>query len=806
VSVSSVRFAQIARALARSPAYSGLSVLCIALGISANTIMFSVISNILLHPLPLAALNELVVIQDDFPGLGLRNTDLSPSEAADVSTRSDLFVASGAFTVSSLNLTGRGDPQRIVVAYTLGDLFSVFRVTPYTGTFYGAGLTSYQPQVVVSYRFWQDKLGKAKTAVGQTIDLDGAPYQIVGVLPPGFSYPRGAAMYLPYRYDGARENLPGQRLTLKMVAVSRTRIGVSRARLAAALRAEAVRWRDRFGGASSEYALFRHSLRVTPFVDTIAGPVRSTLLLLMGAVGAVLLIACANVASLQLVRSENRAGQLAVRSALGAHSAQLIRLVMIETGLLALVGGAIGVGTAFVTVNDLTKLMPPDQQPLTTVRLDPLVLLVAIAATTASALLIGVIPAWRAGRTTPASAMRDGARGMATTQRRRRLLEGIIVAQVALTTMLLLTSGLLARSFSAAFHADPGFRPVGVVTSTVTLPHIPYETNTRVNGFWSVLLQHVTHLPGVEAAGLTSDLPLSGDNDSSPFAVVGHDIAGGGAIPHANLHIVSAGYFRALGIPVLHGRLFEGSDDDLAPLAVVIDQQLAAQFFPGEDPIGHQIDQGPRATIVGVVGSANQTAVGETPKATTYYAYQQRGGARRMTLVVRSSLPFGAVAGLLRRAIAEADPTVPIDDVRSMIDHISDALSGRRLASIVLSGFAFVSLVLAACGLFGVLSYSAAQRRHEFGIRLALGASQATLVRMILHHAATLTVAGISIGLVLFIACSRWLSSLLFGVGPRDPITTIVASVVVGVTALLASLVSGWQAGRVDPATTLRSD
>ncbi|MFL5542433.1 MAG: ADOP family duplicated permease, partial [Longimicrobiaceae bacterium] len=639
---------------------------------------------------------------------------------------------------------------------------------------------------------------------GRTLQLDGLPYQVVGVLPASFRYPRNAQLFAPFRYD-AKYDMARERGTLIMTSVSRLAPGVSLERARLGMEDEARRWRVRFE-SEFKYASVQHTLVTVPLTDAMAGPLRVVTLVLLGAVGLVLLIACANVASLQFVRSTVRGKEMAVRAAVGGSPGQLARPLLVESAVLAALGGVCGLGVGVVLMKVLSRWAPVQSDALRELRLDPSVLVFTALATLVAGVVFGLAPAARAARTDPAAAMKDAGRGSSAGRGRTRALQRIIVAQVALTTVLLLGSGLLLRSLAGVLRADPGFDPGGVLTASVSLPQNGYDEPLRVTTFFTQALEGLRALPGVRAAALAEAAPLSGGGDSSPFRVVGRPLAPDAAPGHANMHTVSDDYFRALSIPLKMGRTFTSSDDAFGPRVVVIDEQLARQYFPGENPVGRQIDQGHEATLVGVVGSVSQEELGEAPKATTYYSYQQRSGIRAMTFVLRTGGDPAGLAGAVRHTLAEVDPSVAVYDVRTMDDRVRDSLGPRRFTAAVLGAFAVLSLLLTTLGVYGVLSYTTAQRAPELAIRIALGARQSHVVRMVVANGARMAGVGIAVGVAAFLAMGRVMAGLLYGVGPRDPGTVLLGAALLAAVALAASYVPAQWAARVDPALALRAD
>ena len=791
------------RGMGRRPLYTAVVVVTLALGIGANTAIFSLVNAVLLHPLPTPGLDRLVVIREDILGLNLRDAQLSPGETVDLFARRDLFSAVAADGGGSMNLTGRGEPQRVAVLRTFGNYFGLFAVRPYLGRFYRPE-DSNDPGtrvVVASYGFWQQVLGGDDHVLGRSLELDGIKFEVVGVLPPDFQYPRSAQLYMPFPLDPMWLK-PERRNSLNMTVIARPRDGVSADQLAAGLRTEVVRWHDRYPGYDTAGQFILHA---TPFVAYLAGDLRAVLLALMGAVALVLLIACANVGSLQLVLAARRAKEIAVRAALGAGRATIVRWLLVESLVLAVAGGVLGIGVGVVVLRLVTRLNAAQYRLLTNVHLDARVLAFTALVVIVAALLFGVVPAIRAARVDLQDALKDSSRGSSLSFARHRFLQASVVGQMALTLMLLLASLLTARSLARVLDLDPGFQPAHVTTMQLTLPYTRYSSNAARIAFYNALIDRLRATPGMESVGLASYLPFTGGTDSSPFELPGRPPAPNEPARHANTEVIAGDYFRAMGIPMLRGRNFSAADANGAE-GVIVDEYLATSFFGNEDPIGKAIIHNNRATIIGVVRSVTQEYLGQAPHPTVYHYYPQSPWLSFATAVVRSSLPDEQVAALVRSAVRDIDPQLPVFDVRSMPERIGASLTPRRLAMYVLLGFAALSLSLSVLGIYGVISYSTAQRTQEIGIRMALGANPRDVTRMVLRDAMLLAAVGVVAGGLLFLGAGRVLASVLYGIGPRDPLTIAAGVVVLAGVALVASYVPARRAARIDPLVALRGE
>jgi putative ABC transport system permease protein len=791
------------RGLLRRPAFTCVIILTLALGIGANSAIFSFVNAILLRPVPVPWLDRLVAVRRSVPGVaGLDNTEMSPAEAMDIAHRTDLFDASAAFIASALNLEGTSEPQRITAARTLGDFFTLFGARPLIGSVYRAedsenGLFQ---RALLSQALWQQAFGGDSSVVGRMIQLSGRSYEVVGVMPPTFRYPRSAQLWTPFAYDSIWKT-PERRGTWNMTTLARVRAGVSNAQLKTGLSAEAQRWG---GGAASSHRLF-----TVPFVDFVAGQLRRVLLVLMGAVLLVLLIAVANVASLLLVRAAERSKENAVRAALGAGRWSIARQLLIESLVLAFGGGVLGVAVGSAAVRVLSRWGAGPYEILEGVSLDTRVLAFTSVVTILSALLFGALPALRAARVELHDALKEATRGASAGVARGRFLEGSVVVQLALTLVLLLGSGLMIRSLAQLIGTDPGFSTENLTTMRLVLPTSRYGVaNTRIT-FHERLIERVRALPGVDAVGTVYGLPFGGESNSSPFRIVGVPPRAGELERHSRMWFVGGDYFATMGIRVIRGRAFGELDRPYGSgeIAAVIDETLARQFFPNEDPIGKVINQGPDATIVGVVADVKQADLTEAAKASVYYYFPQTPwGLGTLTLIVRSVLTEDAVATIVRAALKEIDPQLPIYDVTPLAARVERSLGSRRLVMTVLSGFAALSLALAILGIYGVVSYTTAQRTHEIGIRMALGAQPGDVTRMVVHNALIVAAIGLAAGTLVFLGVGRVLSTLVYGVGTHDPLTLTGGVATLAVVALVASYVPARRASRVGPVGALKGN
>ncbi len=798
------------RALRRAPGFTLAAALCLALGVGATTAVLAVADAVLFRPLPVRGLDRIVVVRQDLTKLNLLDAPLDPPGTVELLARHDLFDAAAAYTEDHENLaTPNGEPQRVRIASTVGDFFGLLEARAAAGRLYPPGASrdpGAQRGVVLGYAFWREHFGGDPGVVGRTIRLDGLPQEVVGVAGPSLGYPRGVDVYRPFPVDSSSTQ---QWSVDIMTVIGRVRPGVTPERLSAGLAEEADRWRAQ-SAAAGRPQQNGVVVRAVPLATVLAGELRPITRLLLGAVALVLLVACANVACLQLVRATGRARELAVRAAIGAGRAHLARPLAAESVTLAAGGGVLGVVLAAGALAAVRRWGPAQYPQLGDAHVDPRVLAGALAVAAGAALAFGLAPALRAVRADPQDALRGASRSASAGADRQRFLQGAVVTQVALalTLVLVLGAGLLTRSFARLAAADPGFRAEQVYTAHFGLPSDAYPTPAQKMAAFGRVLDRVASAPGVTAAALGAYLPMADQYSSTPFSIVGSAPDPGGRKPHAEFTFVTENYFRALGIPLRRGRAFTRADDSAARPVVIVDEQLAREFFPGQDPVGRLLKQLGDADveIVGVVGTATRAHVGEARKALVYYPLHQKPWASTVAVVVRGALPPAAADRLVRTAVAEVDRQVPVYDARPMQDRVDESIGGRRLATLALGAFAGAALLLAALGVYGVLSYAVAQRARELGVRSALGAGRGDLERMVVGGGARLAAVGAVAGLLLFLLARRGLAALLYGVGPADPVALGVGTGVLAAAVLLASWIPARRAARVDPAAALRAE
>ncbi|MEP6731266.1 MAG: ABC transporter permease [bacterium] len=790
-----LRFAR--RQLAKRPVFTIAATLTLALAIGANTAIFSAVNSVLLHPLPVGNTDELVFVHDNLPKLPLNDQSLDPAETMELAGNPGVFQEVAGFANSSPIMIGGSEARRMPGALTLGGFFDLFGVRPEAGRFFtrDESIPGHHRVVVISYDLWQD-LGGLRSIIGTKVQFVSGSYEVVGVAPKGFHYPRTALLWMPFQITPESRINHGR---LMMTTIGRLRPGVTPAALQAHLVAAA---RKTHPGISAGTDDFHFSSR--SFIDEIAGELRPALLALLGAVGLVLLIACANIASLQLVHGAARSRELAVRTALGADRGAIVRQLLVESLALSLLGGVVGLVLGVAILQALGAAGGAELPALAAVKLDTRVLAFTAVATIVSGMLFGIVPALRASRVDLQSGLKQG-RGQSAGVGKNRLLQAGVMIQMALTLMLLLGSTLMIRTVSTLLAQNPGFSADAVSTVRVSVSGPRFAEKGAMSSFYDGVLDALSHSAGILSVGLVSELPFTGGTDSSPFSIEGMPEDASGPRRHANMLAAGGDYFTTMGIPVRRGRAFDANDRGASEPVAIIDEELAKQFFGAANPLGRRISQGGTpATIVGIVGTVSQKELGETAKATVYYPLTQHDWYPSTYLVVRSSSTFGAVTPVVRRAISGIESQAAVFDPRELADRVRATLAPRQLTMTVLSGLAAVSLLLAIFGLYGVISYVVSERSTEFGIRVALGAQSRHVLSIVVWQGMYLAFGGIGIGLLAATAGTKALGALLFGVSASDPVSFALAAGVLALVAIVASYLPALRATRINALDVLR--
>ncbi len=793
------------RQLRRNPAFTTIALLTLALGIGANTAIFSVVRGVLLRDLPYAEPERLLRVFSTFKG---NETAVSPADFNDWSRETKALSGLVASAQSTVNLTGSGVAERFTQARVTANAFQVLGVRPLLGRAFVPGEDGEgAPRVaVLGEGLWRRRFGSDSAIIGTRITLDGYPTEVIGVAPASMRYPGRVDLWLTTRFS-RRELSDSGRGARWIEVIGRLAPGVSLQQAEIELAAIAKRLE-----AQDPHHNTGYGTKLVPLRDDIVGGVRTPLIVLLAAVGFVMLIACANVASLMLGRTAAREAELAVRTALGAGRGRLIRQLLTESTCLAVAGGALGLVLAVWGTRLLVALAPSDIPRLYEVRVDTPVLLFTLATTAVAALLFGSIPALHASAGRVALSLREGNRGSRGRPGSSSARSALVIAEMTLALMLLAGAGLLLKSFARLRDVEPGFEPSRVATFTVSLSPVKYETLEQQRAFGAALLDEVRRIPGVDSVGLAFGLPLSGMSFSISFTVNGRPAPPPNAHPSAQLRVVSPGYFGAMGIPLERGRTIAAIDQAGGPRAFVISEETALRFFPGEDPIGKRVEfgwsrDGTRLAgeIVGIVGDVRQHSLRGDVTPHAYVAFDQ-WPIEELTVVMRTRGDPAVALRAAQNAVAALDRDLPIYDATTLEHMVDQSLGQPKFYLLLLTVFAGLAVVLAAVGIYGVMAYTVQQRAREIGIRMALGASQERVVTMVVRRGLLLALAGIALGTAGAYAVTRVLRSLLYGVSERDPLTFAAVALLLGGVALIASWIPARRAARVDPLAAMRTE
>jgi putative ABC transport system permease protein len=794
------------RLLRKRPGFTIVAVVTLALGIGANTAIFSVVNAVLLAPLPYEEPDRLMVVWNRQVIANENQQPVSQPDFEDWKEQNQVFEQMAATRNVTFNLTTAGETERVTGARVSVNLYSLLRVKPLLGRDFleAEGKAGAEPVALVSYGLWQRRYGADPQLVGRHIQVDGIPYTVVGVLPRGVNFPTPETdLTIPFIAQ-KREMLRAMHF---IRVVGRLRPGVSIEQARAGMDTIAARLEQQYPDSNTGWRV-----QLVPLHEQLVGNVRPALLILLGAVGCVLLIACANVANLLLAKAAGRRMELAVRTALGASRRQLIRQLLTESVLLSLCGGVLGFLVAVWGVPVLTRLSSGSIPRADEIGISYRVLVFTLALSLLTGLVFGIVPAMQSSSKKLTDSLKEGRRGSGGGLLHKRVLNALVVAEVAIALVLLVGAGLMIRSFVSIRKVSPGYDPKGVLTAGIGLSPIKYAELSQQAAFYQNLLAKLETLPGVVSVAGVSKLPVVAVISSSNFIVWGQPVASGHE-PNADYRVISPRYFETMGIPFLKGRDFTTRDTRETPDAVIVNKVLAERFWPGEDAVGKHIQVGAETTrkreIVGVVANEKLSGLdGETGPA-IYVPIMQNGfpnAIRSIFLVVRAQgEPAGLAAGI-QNELRSLDQEQALFQVRPLEEVISNSLLQRRFNSTLMLLFAVLAGVLAAVGIYGVIAYSVTQRTHEIGVRLALGARPFDVLKLILGHGIRLTLAGIAVGLVASLALTRLLSSLLFGVSAYDPFTFLGIPLLLTVVALLAGYIPARRATRVDPMTALRYD
>jgi predicted permease len=801
------------RMLAKRPGFTAVAVATLALGIGANTAIFSVVNGLLLRPLPYRGASRLAIIWTHSPGANVVQDWPSPGQYSAIKAQTDVFEDVALAQGGSVNVTGQAVPERLDAVRTSSNLLSLLGVQPILGRAFlpEDDVPGKTQTAIISYGLWQKRFGGDRDVTDRTLTLNGKSYNIVGVLPADFSLgsevmPTVGAitepdLLLSLPLSAERLNSQGDE---NYDLLARLKPGATLAQAQSELNVVAGRLARNY--PENYPPSRRFSFSIKPLLEQAVGDVRPALLVLFCAVGCVLLIACANVANLLLARAAIREKEIAIRTAIGAGRLRIVRQLLTESVLLSFAGGALGLLVAAWGLSALRALNPGDIPRLQNIGMDARVLSFTFAVALLTGVLFGLAPALRAAQVDLSGTLKEGGRSLVSSTH-QRLRSVLVVAEVALSLVLLVGAGLLIRSFIRVGQVEPGFAARGVLSMRSSVAGTGYA-GERSALFYQQLLERVRNLPGVEQAGEVSVLPLGGGISWGGITIEGYQPAAGQSSIQADIRIASDGYFETMKIPLIKGRFFDEHDTKDSEKVIVIDENMARTYWPGADPIGKRLKPGsasgtgPWFTVVGVVGNVKQYAL-DTDSRVAFYVPQSQEPESTMYLVARTSDPTGTAAAVMKEVHA-LDPNVPVYEVKTMEQLLSDSLARRRFAMVALGLFALVAMILAAVGIYGVISYSVTQRTREIGIRMALGASRGDVLRMIVRQGMLLAAVGLGLGLAGALGVTRLMESLLFGVGATDPLTFIGIAVLLGGVALVACYIPARRATKVDPMAALR--
>jgi putative ABC transport system permease protein len=815
------------RTLRKTPGFTVIVILTLALGIGANTAIFSIVDGVLLRPLPFPDPERLVKIADSAPGAGLYDFGTSEPELRDLQGRRDIFDGVSAIWPVSADATGGTQPERIELVVVSPNYFSLLGVHAQIGRIFGPQdqAEGFADPVLISNAFWRRAFGSDPNVLGRRIKLDGDASTIVGVMPEGFRHPgktiaTDTDIWATAGFAADPFTKPPRRDEHQIIGlIGRLRPGLTVAAAQARLDSFTAQLRAQYPNDYKPGAGF--SIQLEPLKDSLTGNLRPLLLTLMGAVGMMLLIGCANVANLLLVRSAGRQREMALRQSLGASRARLVRQMLTESLVLAFAAGVVGFATAAWSLGLLLYLVPSNIPRLTEITINPRVLIFSLGVSVLTGVLFGLAPAFQFSCFDLATYLKESARGASSSRRQNRVSFVLVAGEFAICLILMTGAGLLARSFWELMETNPGFNPQNAMVAHIWLPapddpRQDVYTQKQRTPFVREVLRRVRELPGISSAAMSTAVPLSQGGTPIPISVEG--LAGRvGDATLADVIGVSPDYFAALGAPLVSGRLFTESDQRGSQEVALVDLATAARYWPGESALGKRVKIGtvqstphlqtesPWATVVGVVGNIRHDAIETSGVPHIYYSIYQFSN-RTLNLLVRSASDPAPLGESMRREVQAVDPNLPVFGISTFSNVVESSLAPHRFSAQLMGAFAALALLLAAVGIYGVLAYFVGQRVREIGVRMALGASAGEVVRLVLLRGMYPIIAGTALGLVGSFACSRLLAQLLYGVSMSDPLVYLAVPAFLLFTALLASYIPARRATRIDPLAALRCD
>jgi len=804
------------RQLVKSPGFTIVAILTLALAIGANTAVLSLVNALLLRPLPYNAPNDLVLLWERFPPQGLERIPVSAPEYLDYEKQATSFEKIAAFNYAAYNLTTGDVPERVSGAVVSPSLFPLLGVEPVRGRVFtkDEGAEGRDDVVVISARLWQRRFNADPTIVGNKISLNGRPHTVIGIMPGQFDFPlpvfnlqgsrfaSRADIWKPIAFK--KEELEA-RYARSYGVIARLQPGVSVAKAQAEIDNVTVNFRQTNPkNYPQEPSAF--GAKLYPLQDQVVGPMRTGLWILLGAVTLVLLIACANLTTMLFARAASREREMAIRVALGASLKRMLRQLLTESVLLSILGGTAGVLLSIWAIDLLRAIGAQTVPRLREVNLDLNVLAMTFGVCVITGILFGIVPALVSAKPELTEALKEGGRGSTSGAHRHRLRSSLIIAETVLALILLVSAGLLIKSFVRLQNVSPGFNAHNVLTAEIWLPVEKYQRGQPVINFYAEAARRIKNIAGVQHAAFTVMLPLSGSNTDSSFIIEGQDPKATGAFPDEEIRDITPDYFRVLQTPLLKGRFFTESDTADSPLVVIVNQAFAKKYFPKGEALGKRIsrdDTDPKwATIVGVVADIKHRGL-DVEAQPEYYLPHTQGQDREMALVVRSAQDARTLARAVREELGNIDPDIPLANMRTLDAVVADSVAPRRLSVVLLGAFSAVALLLASVGMYGVISFLVAQRTHEIGVRMALGAQRSDVLKMVIGHAVRLLLISAAIGLPIAFFCSSALRTMLYGVSPFDISIFLIVTVILGGVGLLASYLPAVRASRSDPVISL---
>jgi putative ABC transport system permease protein len=796
------------RVLLKKPGFTALSVIALALGIGANSAIFSVVNAVLLRSLPYDDPERLVMVWGTMPQTD--RASVSPADFIDYQEQNRVFEQVAAFNAAGFTLTGAEEPEQIRGARVSSGFFSVLGVRPTAGRAFHAedDKPGAARVVVLGQKLWHRRFNSDQNIIGRNITLNGQSFTVIGIMPAEFQFTvpgifrTPAELWTPSAL--VKDNTTRGNQYLRVIG--RLKPGVSMERAQAEMTTIASQLQQEYPNTNSGLGV-----RLIGLHEQVVGNIRSALLILLGTVGFVLLIACANVANLFLARAAARQKEIAIKMALGATRARLARQLLTESMLLALIGGAFGILLALWSTDVLVSLSPANLPRVKEVGVDRYVLGFTLLISILTGALFGLAPALQASKPDLNETLKEGSRGSSENLGRGSLRRLLVVSEVALALVLLIGAGLMIKSFLRLSEVNAGFNPQNVLTMMLSLPRAKYKEPHSQAAFFQEAFERIKGLPGVEAVGAINDLPLGGDRDSTAFAVEGRPALPPGQQPNTEWRLVNADYFKAMSVPLLKGRAFTEEDKSDAPPVVVINDSFARRFFPDEDPIGKRVilnlaisnpAPAPRE-IVGVAGDVRDLGLDAEPQPEVYAPYLQET-VSYMALMVKSNTDPAGLATAVRSQVLAIDKDQPISGIQSMGQIVKESVAGRQFNMMLFAIFAGVALLLAAVGIYGVMAYSVTQRTHEIGIRMALGANHRDVLRLIVGQGMTMALVGVGLGLAVALILTRVMASLLYEVSATDPLTFAAIAFLLAAVALLACYIPARRAMNVDPMVALR--